>query len=73
MLGQSDARHKGMTGGPSGDFLIQRASRAGQTVGMMKTDRLTAPLLACGLLSSLLYLVADVFAALRFPGYNYAS
>jgi hypothetical protein len=40
---------------------------------MMRSDRLTAPLLACGLLSSLLYLAADVFAAQRFPGYDYAS
>jgi hypothetical protein len=40
---------------------------------MMNSDRLTVPLLACGLLSSLLYLAADVLAAQRFPGYDYAS
>jgi len=40
---------------------------------MMKADRLTSALLACGLLSSLLYVAADIFGALRYPGYNYAS
>lgn len=40
---------------------------------MMKTDRLTPALLACGLLSSLLYLAADIFAALRYPGYDYGA
>jgi len=40
---------------------------------MMKTDRLTRPLLACGLLSSLLYVAADIFGALRYPGYHYAA
>lgn len=40
---------------------------------MIKTDRLLPALLACGLLSSLLYVGADIFAALCYPGYDYRS
>ena len=40
---------------------------------MIKTDRLRPALLACGLLSSVLYVSADIFAAARYPGYDYTS
>jgi hypothetical protein len=40
---------------------------------MIKTDRLLPALLTCGLLSSLLYVGADIFAVLRYPGYDYRS
>lgn len=40
---------------------------------MTEAYRLTRPLLACGLLSSLLYVAADIFGALRYPGYHYAE
>ena len=40
---------------------------------MIKTDRLLPALLACGLLSSVLYVSADIFAAARYPGYDYTS
>ena len=45
----------------------------GQHIAMMKADQLKPPLLACGLLSSLLYVAADIFAALRYPGYDYGA
>lgn len=40
---------------------------------MIKPARLLPALLACGLLSSLLYVSADILAAARYPGYDYTS
>lgn len=52
--------------------LFQPRRRSGSAIAM-KAERFTSTLLACGLLSSLLYLATDIFGALHYPGYNYAS